>query len=364
VSIQEDLPDSTSMSSRSSSAARPELMDSAPLIRAPEVWARGITGAGQVIAVLATGVDFRHPMLRGKGEAGLCRSTTAPPGYRSVCPGGEPSSDTLSSGRPCTMPGCEGGTVVASVMAGKGPSLKGIAPDAKIISAQIFSRSRFCGADADVCPSSFLSDQLSALEQIYLLRHTHNIAAVMLAVTGIEDWLVHCERDARAELVRKLYQANIATIVVAGHTPDGESSASTAPGCISQTLSVGAATKQGDQVWAYSHFSLLLDLMAPGEEIYSAIPGGGYAPYWGTGLAAAHVAGAIALLKQARPDATPFQLLNALRNGGVPVQNRQSSQPGGTWTGLMQMRIDVARALERLEEMLPEAQPVSLQRNR
>lgn len=50
------------------------------------------------------------------------------------------------------------------------------------------------------------------------------------------------------------------------------------------------------------------DLLAPGENIRSAYPGGGYRTMTGSSIAAPHVAGAIALVKEKNPNLTPSQL--------------------------------------------------------
>ena len=44
------------------------------------------------------------------------------------------------------------------------------------------------------------------------------------------------------------------------------------------------------------------EVMAPGESIYSSVPGGGYAFMDGTSMAGPHVAGVVALMRQAAPD--------------------------------------------------------------
>ncbi len=53
-------------------------------------------------------------------------------------------------------------------------------------------------------------------------------------------------------------------------------------------------------------------LTAPGESIMTTTPGGRYQPYSGTSVAAPAVAGALVLLRAARPDASPDALLAAL----------------------------------------------------
>ena len=110
----------------------PSLAESAPLIGAPTAWAQGFTGAGWTVAVLDTGVDKTHPFLAGKVVSEACFSSNTSTST-SLCPAGASSSVTPDSALPCALSGCEHGTHVAGIAAGKGSLFSGIAKDASLI---------------------------------------------------------------------------------------------------------------------------------------------------------------------------------------------------------------------------------------
>lgn len=64
------------------------------------------------------------------------------------------------------------------------------------------------------------------------------------------------------------------------------------------------------------------DIVAPGVAINSTIPGG-YLALQGTSMAAPHVAGASALIKQAHPEWGPSQIKSALMNTAKPLKDEQ-----------------------------------------
>jgi hypothetical protein len=180
VSVQEDIP------------SPPLLAQSGPLVHAPDVWAKGVTGTGRVIAVLDTGVAKTHPMLAGKVVSEACYSTENALYLRqSFCPGRVTATTAAGSGVNCpvSVPGCDHGTHVAGIAAGNGATLDGIATGAKIIAIQVFTR--FTNTNPDQ-PRSFDTDQIKALQRVYALRGTFKIAAVNMSL-GAGGYTAECD---------------------------------------------------------------------------------------------------------------------------------------------------------------------------
>lgn len=67
------------------------------------------------------------------------------------------------------------------------------------------------------------------------------------------------------------------------------------------------------------------DVVAPGANILSTVPGG-YQELQGTSMAAPHVTGAIALMKEAKPDWTNEQIIGAIKTTAKSIQD-EKNQP-------------------------------------
>jgi subtilisin len=330
TSIEEDQP------------RRPSLMVSVPLIGAPSAWAKGYTGAGQVVAILDTGIDKTHPFLSGKVVSEACYSTTNPVDTAtSLCPGGVAQSTDPGSGLYCTVVGiCIHGTHVAGIAAGRDNGsigFSGVAKDANLIAIQIFSYFSDCA-----CIGAYDSDILSGMERVQTLSSSYNIAAVNLSLGG-ETYTTQAACDAAypayKDAIANLSSLNIATVIASGN--DYSSNAIETPACVSGAISVGS-TQDGsggtsvDTVSSFSDSSSFLSLLAPGEYIYSSIPGGGFRTLSGTSMATPHAAGAWAVLKSAQPSATVDQILAALGATGQSVTDGRN--------GITKPRIQVDRA--------------------
>lgn len=92
------------------------------------------------------------------------------------------------------------------------------------------------------------------------------------------------------------------------------------------------------------------DIVAPGVAINSTIPGG-YLPLQGTSMAAPHIAGAAALIKQAHPDWTPAEIKAAIMNTAKEIQD----QSGKTYRTFEQGagRIQTEAAIETESLVIP-----------
>jgi subtilisin family serine protease len=302
----------------------PTLAESVPSIGAPIMWGNGFTGAGKTVAILDTGVDKTHPFLAGKVVSEACYSSNNPTEHASsLCPGGNTESTDANSGLNCAgVSGCDHGTHVAGIAAGKGSSFSGVAKDANLISIQVFSQitdSTECNPSAS-CIRSFTSDLMKALERVYSLRDTYSIASVNMSL-GSGRFISNCDTNPLKSIIDQLRSAGIATAIASGN--DHYTDAISEPACISSAISVGA-TGDGTILWAnqvpfYSNSASFLNLLAPGDSITSSVPGGGFATFNGTSMAAPHVAGAWAILKQRTPTAGVTELLNYLTSRAYPV---------------------------------------------
>lgn len=318
------------------------LAQSLPIVQGNQAHSAGFTGTGQTIAILDSGVDKNHPFFGGRVASEACYSGGGA-GSTSVCPGGVPSSTAPGSGMPCSFEDCDHGTHVAGIAAGSNSSIKGVAPGASIISVQLASRqgNELVVWDADV---------IKGLERVYELRNQFTIAAVNLSLgRGQFTSLCDSAAPAYAAVINNLKTAGIATVAASGNNSYTNSMA--LPACFSGAVSVGAvstsnwglcedATTAQDKVACFSNSASFLSLLAPGVPINSSLPNGQYGLNGGTSMAAPHVAGAWAVIKQKAPAASVDAVLAALHNTGTAIVDYRN--------GISKRRINVKAALDTL----------------
>ena len=337
---------------------KPSITESVPVVGASGGAANGFSGSGQTIAVLDTGVDKNHDYFAGgKVVSEACYSTTTGtnPDFNSsvsVCPGGVQESTAPDSGLNCDTAQigvCWHGTHVAGIAAGRdiGRGHFGVAKDANIIAIQVFSRFNNpdnCGGAAP-CIGGYNSDFIKALERVYALRTTYNIAAVNMSF-GDFNFSTYCdgEEPAVTAAINNLRSVNIASVIASGN--NGSTTTINFPACISSAISVGSTADGSnfttqDAISNFSNSAPILTFYAPGISIISASPGNQLRSSAGTSMASPHVAGAWAILKQQNTSAGVPQVLTALSSTGKILTDPRS---GAGNRKTPRIRVDAASA--------------------
>jgi subtilisin family serine protease len=111
------------------------------------------------------------------------------------------------------------------------------------------------------------------------------------------------------------------------------------------------ATNRSNRLPAFATYGPVhVDLAAPGAAIRSTVPGGGYATFSGTSMAAPHVTGTIALLATANPAASATAIRGAILSTTRPL----AALAGKTVTGGL---LDAAAAVRAIRGDVPPLPP-------
>ena len=212
---------------------------------------------------------------------------------------------------------------MAGIAAGSGASFDGVAPDANLIAINVFSRftGSDCGTEPSPCALSRASDQIKGLERVMALRSTLRIAAVNMSLGGGKS-TSNCDGDPRKAAIDNLRSSGIATVISSGN--DAFADGVSKPSCISSAVTVGSTTKS-DVMSTLSNSSPLVELLAPGGSINSSVPNNGFGLKSGTSMAAPHVAGAWAVLRELSPAAPVATILSHLQATGKPITDADNN---------------------------------------
>ncbi|MCB1161195.1 S8 family serine peptidase [bacterium] len=299
-------------------------------IGADRVWNElGFTGAGALVGILDTGVDVTHPAL-----AGSWRGNGAP--------AGECWLDLLdgTSGQPVDLAGGHGTHVLGTVVGlAPGDSI-GVAPGAEWIA---------CNAIGQGVSPEFNADIFAALEWFADpdgdAGTLDDVPDVLVNAWGVNENFGYADCDA-------LWWAAIDNCEAAGvvllFTAGGDGPA---PGTVRSpadrattalnSFAVGAVDASIPESWPYplASFSsrgpsgcdvapgleIKPELVAPGVNVVSSVPGGSYAIWSGSAMAVAHAAGVVALMRGANPeldvDSLKELLLATARDEGDPGED-------------------------------------------
>ena len=297
-------------------------------IGASALWAQGHTGLGQVVATMDTGADATHPDLGPRWRGG--------------------DNSWFDSSGAYTSPGdAHGhGTQVLGLMVGgaAGGYQVGVAPDAQWIAARIFDNANQATLSGIHAAFQWLLDPDGD-------PATDDAPDVVNGSWALGSNVGECVQEF-AQDIAVLKAAEIA-LVFAGGNYGPDSGTSVSPGNDPATVAVGSLD-------AYDNIDLLSSrgpgacgggiyprLVAPGESVLTTdrMPGF-YTIVSGTSFAAPHVAGGMALLMGAFPDATISQIEEALVATAVDLESPGPDNTAGHG------RIDLVAAHDYLEAAL------------
>lgn len=267
-------------------------------VGAPEVWRDyGITGAGVLVGSIDTGIDPSHPDLQGTIAA-----------WRDFIGGAATPYDEHGHGTHTA------GSIVGGSTRGK-PI--GVAPGARLLVAKTMNADGSGNGSAILAAAQWMADPDGNPET---LDHPVVVNNSWSSGDPNDTWFRPAVRNLRA--------LGVVSVFAAGNSGPNPSSVQS-PANYPESLAVGAIDRndvvpdfsaRGPVIWADPDGTGPLagtplakpDLVAPGVAVVSTV-GSGYLAYSGTSMAAAHVSGVAALLKQAGPRLSGVDIENILR---------------------------------------------------
>lgn len=252
----------------------------------PEAWQITTGSASLVVAVIDDGVDLSHPDLAGR--AWVNPGETAGDGIDND---GNGLVDDINGWDFCNGDNSvhdaddfHGTHVAGSIAAsGNGTGIAGIAPSVRVMAIKFISDDPSCGTDAQ------------AIEAIAYARS--NGARIINASWGGYGY---------SDTMRAAIAAASDTIIVAAAgndniDNDGGSPVYPASYDLPNILAVASIHNEGLLTDSTNYGVNSVDVAAPGEDILSSVPGGGWQMFSGTSMAAANASGVAALAASARP---------------------------------------------------------------
>src|SRR3989344_2229737 len=226
-----------------------------------------ITGEGQTVCVVDTGIDYTHPGLTGAYVAG----------YDYYNNDSDPLDDQGH------------GTHVAGIIASSDATYHGLAPGAKIAAVKVCSSAGSC-PDADV---------LAGIDWCIANKNTYNISVISISLGG-GQYTSYCDQEVDftpyAVAVNDAVANNILVVAATGNSGAGSIAG---PACLQNATRVTATTKADVYPSYASRYAFFTDtLTAPGSVITSLRKGGGTISMSGTSMATPHISAAAALIEQ------------------------------------------------------------------
>ena len=345
----------------------PQLSATPQQIGAPALWGQTLDTAGQgvKIGIIDSGIDAGHPFFDPTGYAmpagfpkGQERFTTAKVIVARVF---APKSATAPSARVAfSEDDASHGTHVAGIAAGNadtpagGRRVSGIAPRAYLGNYKVF-----------VETSSGLSPNANSPAIVAAIEAAVADGMDVINFSGGEPE-IEPSRDIVARALDAAAAAGVVPVVAAGNDYNDFGAGSvSSPANSEGAIAVGAVEiASSPTTRTHAEFSsvgpttislrLKPDVAAPGVDVLSSVPGGGWSAFSGTSMAAPHIAGSAALLRQRHSSWTVEQVKSALVQSGVDALQERNLVAGPRFQG------GGVVALVRADQPLLFARPTAL----
>lgn len=243
-----------------------DLMDLWSQIQPEALW-KGRTGRGVRVGVVDSGIDTEHPELAGKIKAS----------YQAVNEGGQIVFKESTSGDQAGH-----GTACAGI-------ISSVAPDVEITSIKVLG------------PTGSGTGEMFLMGVDFAIKQKLQVVNLSLGTTKRDFWM------PMRELLDKAYRERVMLVAAANNLPQLSS-----PSIFSSSLVSVVKHAETDPFNFGFQYGEVIELVAPGVQVETTWPGGGRRQMTGNSFAAPYVTGLIALLLEARPDLTPFQVKTIL----------------------------------------------------
>ena len=273
-----------------------------------QVWDEtGYTGAGSVVAIIDTGIDSDHVGLDDIDDSNYTNDTKVIAFYDAV------NYPELTNGTEIKAYDDQGhGTHCAGITAGTGApdfQYKGVAPKAQLVGVKVL----------DSGGSGSFATVMAGMEWTVEKRHVFNIRAASMSLggPGAIEW-TSSEEESVNRMGNEMMREGVALFIAAGNS--AFSAQIGTPGSAEDVITVGALDKN-TAIAVYSS-------QGPTEEgrvkpniafVGSSVmapdfnTGDGYTSKSGTSMATPGAAGLAALMYQANPDLSPFDIRNIMQ---------------------------------------------------
>jgi len=290
-------------------------------ISAPDVWLMGYTGQGITVGGADTGYDWLHPAITGKYRGNVGATDHNYNWHDAIHELSPLNNDSL--GNPGTNPcginiqaPCDDnnhGTHTMGTMTGNDNfgNLIGVAPGAKWIGCRNMERGWGKPSGYIECFEWFLAptDLSGQNADPDKAPHVINNSWYCSDNEGCVDAAVD---DMLRLAIINLQASGVVVVISNGNEGPTCSSTVNPPAYFEESFSVGA-TRSDDWIAKFSSRGPVIadsitflymkpNVSAPGQDVRSCTPNGGYDTYSGTSMAGPHVVGLVALMLSARPE--------------------------------------------------------------